>query len=115
MPSRVRMRMRSASNSAKVANSHWIGRIIDGRTESELDAFGFELIGDGAGIGNRAGQPVEFGYDKCVTLTHSCNCLIQAGASTIGAGQAMVGVDAIRSDAEIFQRLFLGGEALIIG
>ena len=58
MPSRVRIRSRSTSNSAKVARmlkkhlAHRIGRVVDLPAEGESDTAGGEVVTDAAGVGH---------------------------------------------------------------
>ena len=72
-------------------------------------------VGDGAGVRHGPGQAVEFGHDQGVALAHGGEGLIEAGAGAAGAGEAVVGVDAVLGDAEIQERLALGGQVLAVG
>jgi hypothetical protein len=41
--------------------------------------------------------------------------LIEAGTGQVGAGQPVVGVDPLESDAEPFECDLMGGEVLLVG
>jgi hypothetical protein len=73
MPSLVRIRSRSTSNSAKVEDveehlAHRVGGVVDLATEGESDAATREVVTYGSGVGNRAGESVEFGNDECIAF-----------------------------------------------
>src|SRR6476620_11148464 len=120
MPSRVRSRIRSASNSAKVArmlkNIFPIGSAgsIDARPERELDAAHHERVSDGASIRDRARQAIEFGHDERVAGAHGRKRLVETGAGAVRAGEPAIHVDALGRDAELFKSGPLGGEVLLI-
>ena len=121
MPSRVRMRMRSAANSAKVARilknifPHGIARVVERPAEGQFDAAFLKRVGDGAGIRDGPCQPVEFRHDQRVAGAHGGEGLVEAGAGAGRAGEAVIGVDAIWDDAKLQERLALGGQLLPVG
>ena len=67
-----------------------------------------ELVGDVAGVGQRAGEPVELGDDERVAGAAGGERLAQAGPVAVGAGEAVVDVDAVRLDAERLQARRVG-------
>jgi hypothetical protein len=69
--------------------------------EVETDLALGELVGDRARVGQRAREAVEFG-------AAGRQRLVQAGAFAVGAGQAVVDVDAFGSDA--YARSRRGGQ-----
>ena len=76
---------------------------------------GREPVADVAGVGHRAGEPVELRYDEGVAFAEGGERLIQAGPRPIGAGQSVVEVDPVLGDAELPQPLPLRGEVLRVG
>ncbi len=66
-------------------------------------------------VGQRAGEPVEFGHDERVAGAAGRESLAEAGPGAIGAGQAVVDVDALGVDAERGERVALGREVLAVG
>lgn len=65
--------------------------------------------------GDRAGESVELRHNVRVASAHGGERLIEAGPFPLGAGHAVVDVDAIGGDAERPERLALGGEVLFVG
>jgi hypothetical protein len=65
-----------------------------------------------AGVGDRAGKPVELGHDQGVAGPDGSQGLVQAGPCPAGAGEALVEVDPVIRHAERGQCLALGGEVL---
>jgi hypothetical protein len=65
-----------------------------------------------AGIGDGAGEPIELGDHKGVAGSDSGHGLVQAGAGTAGAAEALVEVDPVVRAAERGQGLALSGEIL---
>ena len=118
MPSRVRMRMRSVSNSAKMArilkNSFPMGSpgFVERPAEGQFYASFPKLIGDGARIWDGPCQPVEFRHDQRVACAHGGEGRVEAGAGAVRAGETVIGVDAILGDAQLQERLALGGQIL---
>ncbi len=81
----------------------------------ELDAGFGEFLDDVAGIGQRAGQPVELGDDEGVAGSAGGQRLAQTGSCPVGAGQAVVDLDLIRLHFKRGQRVALDSEVLLIG
>ena len=121
MPSLVRSRIRSDSNSATIASTlnssrptGSVGSCTDA-ADAELDLAPREVLEDLARVGQRSRQAVELGHDQRVAAATRRQGLAQARAVAIGAGQAVVDVDAVLADAECGQAISLGGEVLIVG
>jgi hypothetical protein len=72
-------------------------------------------VDDVARIGQRAGEPVEFGHDQRVAGAAGGESLAEAGPRTVSAGQAVVDVDPLVGDAERGERVALGREVLAVG
>jgi len=83
--------------------------------EAETDLAGGQLFKDGAGIGQRAGQAVQLGDDQGVAFSAGGQGFAQAWSVAVGAGQAVVDVDAGVCDAEVGKGIALGGEVLGVG
>ena len=92
--------------------SHGIAGVVERPAQGQFHASFLKLVGDGAGIRYGPGQAVEFGHDQGVALAHGGEGLVQAGSGAAGAGEAVVGVDAILGDAEFQEGLALGGQVL---
>jgi hypothetical protein len=69
-----------------------------------------ELMRDIAGVRQRPSEPVELRHDQRVAGTARRERLAKPGTIALGAGQALVDVDAIRGDTERVERVALGGE-----
>ena len=95
--------------------SHGIARVVERPAEGHLHASFPEQVGDGAGIWDGPGQPVEFRNDQRVAFAHGGEGLVEAGAGAGGAGEAVIGVDAILGDAQRQERLALGRRILPVG
>ena len=99
IPSRVRMLIRSRSNSATMAStlnsSRPTGSVGSYRFPPRLSATPFvgQLIRDLARIPQRPGEPVEFRHDERVSASHRGKRLPQARSGAIRAGHAVVDVD----------------------
>ena len=63
--------------------AHGVGGIIDARSQSQPDATFDQSVGDGAGIGNRARQPVELRHDERVAGAGGSEGLIEAGPGAV--------------------------------
>ena len=87
---------------------------MDLPAEGELDATGGEVIADSAGVGDGAGKPVELRHDEGVSGANGGQCLVQAEALAVGAGQAVVEVDPLVGYAELAQSVALRGEILLV-
>ncbi len=76
---------------------------------------GGELVGDRASVGQGPSQAVELGDHEGVAGAAGSEGLTKSGSFAVGAGQAVVDVDAFGLDAEAEQGIALGGEVLLIG
>ena len=94
---------------------HRVGRVIRGRTQSQLDLARQELVGDFTCIGNRSGEPVELRHDQRVAGAHRCKGLVETGACASAPGQAVIGVDALGVHSEPGQGRALRPEVLPVG
>ena len=92
-----------------------ICRIVDRAPERKLDATRGQFVGDCARVWHRARQSIEFRHDERVTRSHGGERLIETGPQPVRAGQTAIGIDAVLTDAELEQRIFLNGEVLAIG
>ena len=89
--------------------------VVDRAAEGEPDATVGELGEDGQGVGDGAGEAVEFGDGEGVAVADGGQGLVQAGPGPAGAGQSLVQVDAVGGDAERGELLALGGKVLAGG
>ena len=89
MPSRVRSRIRSDSNSATMAKkvkqqpTYRVGRVVDRPAQAQTDWPGSELIGDRSGVGQRSGQAVELGHHQGVSGSAGRECIAGPGRSRL--------------------------------
>ena len=95
--------------------SHRIARVVEGPAEGQFNVSFPKPIGDGARIWDGPGQPVEFRHDQRVACAHGGEGLVEAGAGAGGAGETVIGVDAILGDAQLQERLALGRRILPVG
>ena len=95
--------------------SHGIVRVVERPAEGQFHAAFPKQVGDGAGIRDGPVQPVAFRHDRRVSLAHGGEGLVEAGAGAGGAGEAVIGVDAILGDAQLQEGLALGGRTLPVG
>jgi hypothetical protein len=68
-----------------------------------------------AGVGRGPGERVELGDNEGVAFTDGGEGLVEAGTGAVGAGEAVVQVDAFLRDAELAEPVALGGEVLVVG
>ena len=119
MPSRVRARARSASNSAimlRVVNSSRPIGSVGSCTEPpmlSLHTAGGEFVNDVARVGDGPGEPVELGHDERVAAAAGGERLAQPGSVAVRARQAVVDIDPLRVHAERGERVALHSEVLI--
>jgi hypothetical protein len=69
--------------------SHGIGGVVDAAAQREADSAVDEGVADVAGVGDRAGEPVEFGDDQGVASADGCEGLVEAGPFPVGAGEPL--------------------------
>jgi len=119
MPSRVRILIRSDSNSAIIARTlkppDWVVRVMERPADVQLHPGAGEFAGDVAGVGEGAGEPAEFGDHEGVAGPAGGQRFPEPGPGPAGPGQAVVGVDAGRLHAERGKCVALGGEVLGVG
>jgi hypothetical protein len=75
--------------------AHRIGRIVDRRTQGELDALFRELLCDCARIRDGSGETIQLWNDQHVAFPHGGQCLVETGTGAIGACQPVVGIDTV--------------------
>jgi len=120
MPSLVRMLIRSASNSATMANTlnnnlpigsvgSWIGP-----PRLSLDLALGEFVEDVPGVWQGPGQPVQFGHHERVTAVAGGKGEPQTWSVTVRAGQAVIDVDPVIADAERGKTVALRGQILML-
>lgn len=90
-------------------------RVVHRAAEVELDGTPGELVGDRARVRKRSGESVELRHDERVAGPARGEGLTQTRTLAVGAGQAVVDVDALRGYAERLQAVALGGEVLLVG
>src|SRR3954452_10812481 len=121
MPSTVRSRIRSDSNSATMARTlkqqpaDGVGGVVDRAAQAQAGLPGGELVGDRSGVGQGSGETVEPGDHQGVTGPARGECLAEPGTFAVGARQAAVNVDPAGLDSEAEEGVALGGEVLLIG
>jgi hypothetical protein len=79
-----------------------------GRGDCEADVYAesaacHERVGDGAGVRDRARQPIELGHDEGVAGAHGRKRLIEARRDAVRAGEPTIRVDALGRDPELFK------------
>ena len=77
---------------------HGIARVVERPAESQIHAVFPKLVSDGAGIRDGPGRTVEFRHDQRVAFAHGTEGLVEAGAGTGRAGEAVTSLDAILGD-----------------
>lgn len=89
--------------------------VVDGASDLQPDAVGGELVDDVARVADRAGEAIELGHHERVPGPGRGQGLAEPGPVAVGAGRALVDVDASRVDSHRLERLALGGEVLFGG
>jgi len=92
-----------------------VGGVVDGSSEVQVDLTGGELVGDGPGVGEGAGETVELGDHQGVAGPAGSECLSQSRPLPVGAGEAVVDIDPLRGHAGGGEAIPLGGEVLGVG
>ena len=75
-----------------------MARVVERPAESQFHAVFPKLVSDGAGIRDGPGRTVEFRHDQRVAFAHGTEGLVEAGAGTGRAGEAVTSLDAILGD-----------------
>src|SRR5450755_3860320 len=121
MPSRVLMRMRSASNSATIAST-LNRRRPTGSVGSWTDPPRLSLTSRAVSSsamsrasGRERASLSELGHDEGVALAAGRERFAKPRPRASRAGQAVVNVDALRLDAEPCESVTLGSEVLLVG
>ena len=95
--------------------SHRIGRVVERPAEGQLHASFPKPVGDGARIRDGSCQPIELRHDQRVAFAHGGEGLVEAGACAGGAGETVIGVDAILCNAQLQEGLALSFQVLPVG
>jgi hypothetical protein len=91
---------------------HGVGGVVDAAAQRQADAPGDQSVADIAGVGDGAGEPVEFGNDQGVASAYGGQGLVESGPGAVGSGESLVEIDPVARDAERGEDLALGGEIL---
>jgi hypothetical protein len=94
--------------------AHRVVGVVHRPAQAEPDMPGGQLVGDGPGIWQSSGQPVQLGHHKGVAVPARRERFPQSRAFPVGAGQAVVDVDAVGRDAQPDQTVSLSGEILLV-
>src|SRR5664279_4385655 len=92
-----------------------VGRVVDGSAEAEPDPSSREFVGDRPGVGQGAGEPVEFGHDQRVAVSAGCQRFAEAWSVAVATGQPVVDVDPVGGDTQRGESFPLDGEVLFVG
>ena len=92
-----------------------VGRVMDGSTDAQLHFLLCQFFDDVAGVGQGAGEPVEFGDDQGVAGTDGGEGFTKTGPVPVGAGEPVVGIDPVFGHTQRGQPVPLGGEVLLVG
>ena len=95
--------------------SHGIARVIERPPRASLTPRSRSWSAMARASGTDLARRSSFGTTKRVALAHGGEGLVEAGAGAGGAGEAVIGVDAILGDAQLQERLALGGQILPVG
>ncbi len=65
-PNEISLELSDHGECVEQQPANWVGGVVYGPADAELDLAGGELVGDGSGVGHRAGESVELRDDKGV-------------------------------------------------
>ncbi len=82
---------------------------MDRTAKAESHGAPREIVEDFARVGQGSREPVELGDDQGVALAAAARAWCKPGSVAVGAGQAVVDVDALGAHAECGERLALRG------
>lgn len=114
-PDEIRLELGEGSEDVEEHLSHRVGRVVDARSQRQLDPPCDQRVGDAARIRDGPGQTIELGHDEGIAAAHGGERLVETGAGPVRAGQTVIGVDPLRDDAEFFEGGLLRGEVLFVG
>ncbi len=112
MPSTVRERIRSDSNSGHQGEhpekhfTNRVPRVVNAPTDAELDPLAGELRGDVVQVAGRATEPVQLGHHQDVPVPDRTQRRGEPRPLPVASGPAPIGVQMLVGDPELFQ----GGE-----
>ena len=86
---------------------HRIARGVERPATGQFRAAFLKQIGDGAHVRDGLGQSILFRHDQGAALARGDESLVEAGPGARGAGEAVIGVDAILNDAQLQEGLTL--------
>src|SRR5664280_596205 len=92
-----------------------IGRVVHRSTQVETNLPDCELVGDGSGVWQRPGKPVELGDHQGVAFTASGQGFTQTWPLPVCAGQPVVHVHPVYVHALRGEAVALGCQVLLIG
>src|ERR1019366_492432 len=92
-----------------------IGRVVHRSTQVETNLPDCELVGDGSGVWQRPGKPVELGDHQGVAFTASGQGFTQTWPLPVCAGQLVVHVHPVYVHPQRGEAVTLGGQVLLIG
>ena len=114
-PDQVRLELRDHRQHVEQQPTDWIGRIVHRAAQAEFDVASSELVEDVAGVRQRPGQAIKLGHHQRVAAVAGRQRQPQAGSVPVVAGQAVVNVDAVITDAESGEAVALRGQILLFG
>lgn len=85
---------------------------MHGTAKVEVDRPVRELVGDRAGVGERARESIQRGDDERVAVAACHERLTEPRSLAIGAGQAVVDIDATSGHTEFGRGVALSSEIL---
>ncbi len=106
---------RSASQHVEQQPADRIVGVVHRGAEAELDLPDGQLVGNSPRVGQRTGQPVEFGDHQGVSFPAGGHRFPQSRPFPVGAGQPVINIDTGGGDAQPSQCVTLGREVLLVG